>query len=92
MSWQARQENWQEEKERVRLRWARLSDGDLQEVAGDRGRLLACIGRRYGCDQAEADRQLREWERQAQRTATGPEREQAARDAGLGGHNPDWPG
>ena len=91
MSWETTQQNWQEEKERVRLRWARLSDGDLGEVAGDRDRLLACIGRRYGCDRAEADRQLREWERRAAKGATGPEREQAARDAGIGGHNTEWP-
>jgi hypothetical protein len=91
MSAQSRLENWQEAKEEVRLRWSRLSEGDLTEAAGDRGRLLACIGRRYGCDQAEADRQLREWERQAARGASGPQREDSAREAGLGRQEPGWP-
>ena len=52
---------WANLREAVRMHWARLSDGDLDAVAGRRDRLLEAIRVRYGWAPDRAERELDEF-------------------------------
>ena len=55
--------NWTQWKGRVRERWGKLTDDQLDVVAGRRDQLSGRIQEAYGLDKDEAERQLRNWER-----------------------------
>ena len=63
MNWERISGNWAHWKGRVRERWGRLSDDQLSVVAGRREQLAGRIQEAYGLTKEEADRQLRNWER-----------------------------
>lgn len=55
--------NWPHWRRRIRERWARLSDAQLDGIAGRRAELTKRIQQLYGVNADEAERQLRNWER-----------------------------
>ena len=63
MNWERISGNWAHWKGRVRERWGRLSDDQLSIVAGRREQLAGRIQEAYGLTREEADRQLKNWER-----------------------------
>lgn len=67
MNWDHIQGNWHRVSRRAQQRWGRLTDEDLAPATDQRSRLLQRIQQRYGVVSTEAERQLRNWERQATR-------------------------
>jgi uncharacterized protein YjbJ (UPF0337 family) len=63
MSWDRISGNWTQWKGRVRERWGKLTDDELDVVGGRRDQLSGRIQEAYGLDKDEAERQLRNWER-----------------------------
>jgi uncharacterized protein YjbJ (UPF0337 family) len=63
MNWERISGNWAHWKVRVRERWGRLTDDELSMVAGRREQLAGRIQEAYGLSRDEAERQLRNWER-----------------------------
>ena len=63
MSWDRISGNWTQWKGRVRERWGKLTDDQLDVVAGRRDQLSGRIQEAYGLGKDEAERQLRNWER-----------------------------
>lgn len=63
MNWDRISGNWAHWKGRVRERWGRLTDDQLTVVAGRRDQLSGRIQEVYGMSREDADRQLRNWER-----------------------------
>lgn len=63
MTWDRIAGNWAHWKGRVRERWGRLTDDDLARVAGRREQLAGRIQKAYGLTRTDAERQLRNWER-----------------------------
>ena len=63
MSWDRISGNWTQWKGRVRERWGKLTDEELDVVGGRRDQLSGRIQEAYGLDKDEAERQLRNWER-----------------------------
>ncbi len=57
------QGRWKQIKGKVKEQWGKLTDDDLDVIAGRRDQLLGRIQQRHGLAQDEADRQLTEWER-----------------------------
>lgn len=57
------QGRWKQLKGKVKEQWGRLTDDDLDVIAGRRDQLLGRIQQRHGLARDEADRQLRTWER-----------------------------
>jgi len=55
--------NWMQWKGRVRERWGKLTDDQLDVVGGRREQLSGRIQEAYGLSKDEAERQLRNWER-----------------------------
>ena len=63
MDWDRISGNWAHWRDRIRERWSRLSNDELDSVAGRRDLLVGRIQKAYGLGSDEAERQLRNWER-----------------------------
>ena len=63
MNWDRISGNWTQWKGRVRERWGKLTDDELNVVAGRRDQLAGRIQESYGLSKDETERQLRNWER-----------------------------
>ncbi|MCC6616324.1 MAG: CsbD family protein [Anaerolineae bacterium] len=53
---------WHQWKGDVRTKWGRLTDDDLEQIAGHREKLAGKIQERYGMAKDDVNRQLDEWE------------------------------
>ena len=53
---------WKQIKGKVKEQWGKLTDDDLDVIAGRRDQLLGRIQQRHGIARDEADRQVRHWE------------------------------
>lgn len=56
------QGRWKELKGEVQTRWGRLTDDDLDEINGERTKLLGRLQATYGIAKDEAEKQVKEWE------------------------------
>ena len=63
MNWDRIQGNWKQMQGTIKKKWGRLTDDELDVIAGDRDRLAGKIQEQYGISKDEAERELREWER-----------------------------
>jgi len=63
MNWERISGNWTQWKGRIQERWGKLTHEQLDVIAGRREQLSGHIQEAYGLTQDEADRQLRNWER-----------------------------
>ena len=61
MNWDQIEGHWKEFKGTVRSKWAKLSDDDLENIAGKREAFLGRLQQRYGLEKDEAERQLDGW-------------------------------
>ena len=53
--------NWKELKGTLRLKWGKLTDDDLEQVAGRKDVLIGRLQARYGRAKEEAEREVDEW-------------------------------
>jgi uncharacterized protein YjbJ (UPF0337 family) len=65
MNWDRIAGQWKQVTGKAKERWGKLSDDDLDVVAGRRDQLAGKIQARYGLAKEEAERQLAAWERDA---------------------------
>lgn len=63
MDWSRIAGNWTHWRDRVRQRWSRLSEDQLDLIGGRREHLSRRIQELYGVTPEDADRQLLNWER-----------------------------
>jgi len=63
MDWNRISGNWTHWRGAVRERWGKLTDDHLDVIAGKREQLAGRIQELYGLKKDEAERQLRNWER-----------------------------
>ena len=63
MNWDRVSGNWSQWKGRVQERWGKLTGDQLDVINGRRDELSGRIQEVYGLTQEEAERQLRNWER-----------------------------
>lgn len=54
--------NWLQYKGKVKEQWGKLTDDDLDVVAGKRDQLVGRIQERYGMARDEADKEIASWE------------------------------
>ncbi|MCW5979205.1 MAG: CsbD family protein [Bryobacteraceae bacterium] len=54
--------NWKQFKGKMKEQWGKLTDDDLDVIAGKRDQLVGRIQERYGIERDEADRRVREFE------------------------------
>jgi len=53
---------WKQVKGKIKEQWGRLTEDDLDVIAGKRDQLLGRIQQRHGVARDEADRQVRSFE------------------------------
>jgi uncharacterized protein YjbJ (UPF0337 family) len=62
MNWDQIEGNWKQFKGKIREKWGKLTDDELESMAGSKDRLVGAIQEKYGIAKDEAERQLREWQ------------------------------
>ena len=63
MNWDRVEGNWKTFKGQVKQQWGKLTDDDLDVIAGKREELLGRIQNAYGMSRDEAERQITAWEK-----------------------------
>lgn len=63
MRWQQIAENWNSFRGKLRERWSRLSEVDLELIDGRRESLLRALQERYGLRGEEVEALLLEWQK-----------------------------
>jgi uncharacterized protein YjbJ (UPF0337 family) len=58
MNWDQVSGNWKELKGKLRSKWARLTDDDLENIAGKKDVLLGRLQQRYGFQKDRAEREV----------------------------------
>lgn len=61
MNWEQAKGQWTQMKGSVRKQWGKLTDDDIDVIAGERERLVGKIQERYGIAKEEAEKQVAGW-------------------------------
>ena len=61
MNWDRIEGNWKQLKGKAKERWGKLTDDELDVIAGKRDQLCGSIQKAYGISRDEAERQVDEW-------------------------------
>jgi uncharacterized protein YjbJ (UPF0337 family) len=62
MNWDQIEGMWTQAKGKVKEQWGRLTDDELDIIAGKRDQLLGTLQRKYGWTKEQAERELSQWE------------------------------
>jgi len=65
MNWDRIKGEWAQVTGKVKEQWGKLTDDDLEVVAGQRDQLAGKIQERYGVARDEAEKQLSAWQKRA---------------------------
>ena len=65
MIWDRIDGNWKQATGKGKVQWGKLTDDDIDIVAGRRDQLAGKIQERYGIAKDEAEKQLSAWESKA---------------------------
>jgi uncharacterized protein YjbJ (UPF0337 family) len=63
MNWDIVEGNWKQFKGKAKEQWGKLTDDDLDIIAGKRDQLAGRIQEAYGVDKDEAEKQIRDFEK-----------------------------
>lgn len=58
MNWETAEGKWNEVKGKLREKWAKLTDSDLEDIAGKKDRLVGRLQQRYGYQKDRAQREV----------------------------------
>lgn len=58
MNWDQVEGQWKQLKGKVREKWAKLTDDDLELIGGKKDRLLGKLQERYGFEKDQAEKEL----------------------------------
>jgi uncharacterized protein YjbJ (UPF0337 family) len=62
MNWDRIEGNWKQAKGTVKEKWGKLTDDQLDVIAGKRDLLAGKIQEAYGISKEDAEKQLAEWQ------------------------------
>ena len=63
MNWDQIEGNWKQIKGKVKEKWGKLTDDELDVLAGKREQLIGKVQEKYGIAKTEAERQVEEFRR-----------------------------
>jgi len=63
MNWDRIEGEWKNFKGKVRDKWGKLTDDDVEAAGGKKDRLVGRIQERYGYAKDKAEQELNEWMR-----------------------------
>ena len=79
MNWDSVEGKWKQFKGSVKQKWGKLTDDDLDVIAGKRDQLVGKIQERYGITKEEAHKQIDDWSPDtSSASVTDPSRERKA--------------
>ena len=61
MNWDRVEGNWRQFSGKVKEKWGKLTDDDLQVINGQQDQLVGRIQERYGVAKDEAQKQVKTW-------------------------------
>ena len=61
MNWDQVEGKWKQMKGSARETWGKLTDDDLDKIAGKKDQLVGQVQERYGLAQEEAEKQVSAW-------------------------------
>lgn len=64
MSWNKVEGNWNQFKGKVKEKWGELTDDELDQIAGKRDNLIGKIQEKYGIAEDEAEKRIKEFEKE----------------------------
>jgi uncharacterized protein YjbJ (UPF0337 family) len=64
MNWDQIEGSWKEMKGKAKQRWGKLTDDDLDVIAGKRDELIGKVQKRLGCEREQAEREVEAWKKQ----------------------------
>lgn len=67
MNWDRIEGNWKQFKGKAKERWGKITDDNLDVIAGKRDQLIGIIQESYGIGKDEAERQVMKWEKRQER-------------------------
>jgi uncharacterized protein YjbJ (UPF0337 family) len=62
MNWDIATGNWKQFKGKIKEQWGKLTDDELDKIAGKRDQLVGRVQERYGVKKDEAEKQVKDWE------------------------------
>lgn len=62
MNWDRIEGDWKQFKGKVKEKWGKLTDDDLDVIAGKRDQLSGKLQKSYGVSKDEAEKQISDWE------------------------------
>ena len=68
MNWDQIQGNWKQFAGKVREKWGKLTDSDIQQIAGKRDQLIGLVQKHYGIEKEAAEQEVRDFERSLKET------------------------
>ncbi|ABA80449.2 CsbD family protein [Rhodobacter sphaeroides] len=63
MNWDQIAGRWKQIKGEARAKWGELTDDELEQVDGDRERMVGLLQTKYGDNKADAERKVDDWMR-----------------------------
>ncbi|MFA8386311.1 MAG: CsbD family protein [Pelagibaca sp.] len=65
MNWDQIKGQWTQMQGEAKRQWGKLTDDDLQQVEGDRDKLVGAIQEKYGKSKEEAEQEVDKWSKSA---------------------------
>ena len=62
MNWDQIEGNWKQFRGKVREKWGKLTDDDIQVIGGKKDKLIGKLQEKYGIAQEEAEAELKRFE------------------------------
>lgn len=69
MNWNTIEGNWKQFRGKIRQQWGKLTDDDLDRIAGKRTELIGRLQERYGKTREAADEMVDEWLARVKKTS-----------------------
>lgn len=61
MNWDTMEGKWQQMTGEVKAQWGKLTNDDMDVIAGNKDKLVGKIQERYGYSKEEAEREVNQW-------------------------------
>jgi uncharacterized protein YjbJ (UPF0337 family) len=61
MNWDQIAVNWKQVKGKVKEKWGKLTDDDLEVIEGKKDQLIGRLQERYGYSKEQAEKELNSW-------------------------------
>jgi uncharacterized protein YjbJ (UPF0337 family) len=61
MNWDQVKGKWHEVKGSIRAKWGELTDDEIEELDGNREKMVGKIQQKYGVAKEEAEKQVDDW-------------------------------